>query len=235
MNDLQRADLQAAAYAATPTMLGPFDRYFEVDGHVRCFLAHDGDTSHVVFPGTDVHKIEDILCDAAGVPVERHDIGFVDGGFAFGLDDLLDAMLPYLLAQVEFEGHSLGASRAILEAAILVKRFTAHVVLRCTTWGTPRPGFTKLGNVLIGASVGLRHYQNRDSHHTDPVTLVPSIPITGGDLYRTPVAPTDLAAPDIVFTGPLATIEERLALHSFDLYHRLTPPTDGAVCTAANH
>ena len=121
----------------------------------------------IAFRGSD--NMEDWLRDLKGWPKYHPKLGFCHAGFLEDMDLVAQEVLLLLqpASKVVVIGHSLGAARALILAALMtVSGLKPDYVV---VWGEPRPGFSKLKNILLGGGFLIRSYKNRN----DPVTLLP--------------------------------------------------------------
>lgn len=115
-------------------------------------------------------------------PTRHPEIGYCHSGFLEGMEMVYGNLRPALRDCVAVTGHSLGAARALIFAGLLTVRGLKPA--RVTTFGTPRPGFARLSQVLIDGGYPIRCFKNR----RDPITDVPYL----GGLYTRPVPQTML-------------------------------------------
>ncbi len=143
--------------------------------------------------------------DFRGLPVRHPTLGFCHRGFLEGMNEVAAELGLYLSSSrpIVLTGHSLGAARAWIAAAMLI---TAGLrVAKVCVFGSPRPGFEKLACTLRDSQAVLRSYRNLD----DPVTRVPFF----AGLYRHPVEPERLQEPP-------ERAGDMLAEHAISLYVR---------------
>jgi hypothetical protein len=108
--------------------------------------------------------------DFRGLPRHHPLVGWCHRGFLDGMDFVVQELLVAGIGKKKpfaITGHSLGAARALIVAGIL----TAHKIYpaRIITFGTPRPGMSKLSRILNNGGYPIRHYKNGP----DPVADVP--------------------------------------------------------------
>ena len=199
MTDLDAAKACQATYAAP----GSFT-HFWTDDDIHVGLI-DGPEQIVAFRGS-VDKA-DWLDDFRAWPTLDAQLGYVHAGFRAGMDGAANRLSGSLGAVWHATGHSLGAARACIFAALLsvLGKPPASLI----TFGTPRPGFGKLSDLLRSNIKTIRHYRNGP----DPVALVPrSFKILP---YQKPVPDTEIAVPP-VGTDPV----DVFAWHAMSLYLR---------------
>lgn len=136
------------------------------DIHVRHRLMGGFDV--IAFRGSD--DLEDWFRDLHFWPKRHKALGYCHSGFLEGMERVVRevAVVLDVTARVVITGHSLGAARALIFAALgsYYHRFEPE---RVVTFGTPRPGFKKLSRVLAHYRVPMALYRNGE----DPVTKVP--------------------------------------------------------------
>lgn len=187
----------ADSYSAAP----PFDRFWTDDDiHVGLRMAPE---PIVAFRGSVDKK--DWLDDFSAWPTLDPSLGYVHAGFRKGMDGVANRIQGALGGRWHATGHSLGAARACVFAALLALLSKPPASL--ITFGTPRPGFGKLSGLLRSNIPVIRHYRNGP----DPVALVPRsfrlLP------YQKPVPDTEIAVPPTQ-TDPI----DPFAWHSMTLY-----------------
>lgn len=105
----------------------------------------------------------------AETPEEHAFMGPVHPGFLAGMEAAWAAIRPWLMGRAVISGHSLGAARATILTALMIRDGVKPA--RRVTFGEPRPGFSRLAQItsqVPGAS-----YQNGNGILVDPVTQVP--------------------------------------------------------------
>lgn len=97
------------------------------------------------------------------------DIGYCHAGFLSGMHVVVANLMSSIgVEPYAVTGHSLGAARALIFSGLMTA--IAHIrPTQVTTFGTPRPGFAKLSEILNGGGYPIHLYKNR----SDPVTDVP--------------------------------------------------------------
>jgi hypothetical protein len=140
-----------------------------IQGAVDRFLGQPNDVQRIVDaiekegPATIALHLD----QAAAYGKSQGDIlGPVHGGFFVGVRDKYEALMAACTGPVTVLGHSLGASRAMLFAGLMIANGSMPVRVR--VWGCPRPGFSKLSGLIAKCPDAL-WYRNQ----SDPVTFVP--------------------------------------------------------------
>ncbi len=175
-----------------------FDRIFrgEADDEVWLGIKFNTDCVSLTFRGST--DAADWFRDFEAQMVDDPILGGVHFGFLQGLRPLLDTIRPMLATdkRIVVEGHSLGAGRAHLMAALLQRE--AFIVER-VLFGSPRPGGTKLATILNQHPC--RSFRNR----RDPVCAVPfDIPLFDEYRHPEPQIHLDQAPPPDDSWGPMA-------------------------------
>lgn len=130
------------------------------------YAAITGDV--LVFRGSD--SLEDWLRDllaAQKTPYTHPQFGPIHSGFWMGMQPFFDKVRPVLKPGMTICGHSLGAARAWLFAALMVAAGIEPA--KIITCGSPRPGCLPLRQFLDKARIPTISLKNRH----DPVTDVP--------------------------------------------------------------
>jgi predicted lipase len=133
-------------------------------------ISHSAEHSIICFRGSITFL--DWLRDFQAQMVFDDELGGVEFGFMQGLRRIIgqrpDGAVPS--KPVYITGHSLGAARALIFAAL--ERLRGLPIAGVTVFGSPRPGAAKLKEIL--APVPVRVYKNRH----DPVCELPlNIPL----------------------------------------------------------
>lgn len=193
-----------------------------------CAASYDTATKwDVLWPGADsdgiyAGLIGNVLCfrgsvttedwfrDLDTLPTNDPALGGIHAGFAAGVGQFFAKNLQLLHQDTIICGHSLGAARALICAG-----YAEQAGLRpkaVITFGSPRPGFSRLAEILI--PVTIRSYQNRNDLVTDvPRWIWPELP------YLHP-------RPPIAINVPPAPGEFGIfADHHIQLYLQGTPST----------
>lgn len=160
----------------------------------------------VVFRGSIT--LQDWVRDirAAAVPSR---VGHVHAGFYAGMENVWTDVRPMLSQPAIVVGHSLGAARADILAALMVVDGTPpvdRVVL-----GEPKPGLMDFAHILEG--VPGRSYRNGDATHHDLVTDLPFSFPPFEYVHPTPVVPI-CCRPDVSEFQKMGVF----AYHHIDLY-----------------
>lgn len=157
VSDLDFASLCYATYFDASR----FDRILSVS-EVYVGIKERADLTVVAFRGSAAGI--DWIRDFEYEMIEDPDLGGVEMGFMTGLRETLKQLQPFT-KPVYITGHSLGAARALIFAALMcVSGMKPESVV---TFGSPRPGGEKLKTIL--APVSIKSYRNGK----DPVTGVP--------------------------------------------------------------
>jgi hypothetical protein len=159
-----------------------FDHFLSTEGVVFGVKSY-ADSTAVAFPGSET--LLDWERDFQFEMIIDPDLDQVEKGFMTGMRAVLVLVLPLLPKDkaVLITGHSLGASRAHILAALLVSLGYNVVVV---TFGSPRPGGQKLKEIL--APFPVRNYKNNN----DPVCGVP---------FTTPTEPYILPGNQVVINA----------------------------------
>lgn len=147
-----------------------FTEKFSTDNVTAFTLAYDdGLDFDITFPGSET--LTDWMRDAASVReiIDPH-LGPVADGFFIGMPDMFEMIYPKIPphAYVCIQGHSLGAARALIFAALLIAKGFPVERLTVITFGSPRPGGSQLAKIL--EPVEILSFRNGN----DPVTEVPT-------------------------------------------------------------
>jgi hypothetical protein len=162
-----------------------WDQSWDIEG-VRVTLRHVGITELgvvdiIAFRGSDNN--EDWLRDFRGWPQHHPVLGWCHEGFLEGMDSVHAEVAAALELRSHYvvTGHSLGAARALIFAAMMTA--AGKPPAQVETFGTPRPGFQQLSKILMSAPYMPHCWKN--GH--DPVTDVPFLICPDGDGYQRPV------------------------------------------------
>lgn len=132
---------------------------------------------HAVVEGVDFVILrgsvstEDWLRDFEAVPVEDALLGTVHLGFLTGMDDVYAEVSAVVGHSVAIGGHSLGGARARILAGLFVANGNKAEVMLCT-FGSPKPGYQKLADILESGNVW--HQSRRNA-----LDVVPTLPPLG--------------------------------------------------------
>lgn len=151
---------------------------------------------------------EDWLRDFQGWPRKHPVLGYCHSGFLAGMDTVAAELTQAIDASGRpfvVTGHSLGAARALIVAALLTAGGRKPVLVE--TYGTPRPGMERLSQILLGGGYPIRAYKNGP----DPVAEVPAT-IPPLLMYRKPVADT------LLYVPPQDDAEDPFHWHHMPLY-----------------
>ena len=138
---------------------GDFDKTLCVSG-VVAGIKYVGNDTVVALRGSIT--AQDWIRDLKIWPEHDAHLGFVADGFTDGIAEFVVALKPCIRGKLILCGHSLGAARACIIAALLP---TAQLVL----FGCPRPGFRKLRNLVLASGAKVSSFKNR----SDPVCDMP--------------------------------------------------------------
>lgn len=169
LTDLDICKLLQAQYDQKPDV---FDATIEADG-VYASVKHYDFGTLVAFRGSTTPL--DFFRDFEALMIDDPELGGVEQGFMQGLrtaqahvNTLLAPETPAIIA-----GHSLGAARAYLFAAL--RLVEGGNVGNVTVFGSPRPGAQKVKDIL--ASTLVHSYKNAGDPVTDvPFSLPPLVP-----------------------------------------------------------
>lgn len=160
----------------------------------------------VVFRGSIT--AQDWIADFRAMVIPTR-IGHVHAGFFAGMEHVWAELRPLLMQPVIIAGHSLGAARAAILCALMVK--DGVVPAARVVFGEPKPGLIDLAQLI--KDVPARSYRNGDTLHHDVVTDVPlSLPPLEY-MHPTPIVPV-CAEP----TGDLFSRFGAFAYHHIELY-----------------
>jgi pimeloyl-ACP methyl ester carboxylesterase len=160
----------------------------------------------VVFRGSKT--LEDWLRDVQARATPSR-IGHVHSGFYAGMEHMWADLRPLLSQPAIVTGHSLGAARAAVLAALMTVD-GAPLVAR-VVFGEPKPGLLDFAKLITG--IAGRSYRNGDDTHHDLVTDLPlSFPPTQF-VHPTPIIPVCCRP-----TGDLFSTMGVFAYHHIELY-----------------
>lgn len=141
------------------------------DDGVVWAIAHEADCDVIALRGSVTPG--DWARDTFATPYigHRRDLGPVHHGFYLGLDNAWDDMKCHLRPgmPVATIGHSLGAARATLLAAIMLDEHAPPAL--SVLFGEPMSGFQQLTDFL--KPVPARSYRNGDGANHDPIPSLP--------------------------------------------------------------
>lgn len=112
-------------------------------------------------------------------------IGNVDVGFYFGMEKMWADLQPMITQPVIVSGHSLGAARAAILAALM--KVDGKSPVSRVVFGEPKPGLMDFA--LIIHDIPASSYRNGDETHHDIVTDVPSTFPPVQRVHPTPIVP----------------------------------------------
>lgn len=156
LTDLDCANLCQALY---DDKFDVFDKVFNTSGVDYAIKAYP-DCAVICFEGSryPLDWIRNFKVEMVQTPV-----GGVEKGFHIGLPDVLQNAIAYLPTDkpIYVIGHSLGAARSHIFAALLIKQgYEARNVIR-VTFASPNPGDDALAQILAGSPChSYRNYRN---------------------------------------------------------------------------
>lgn len=168
MNDLDLCQLSVASYTngyPWTMLIQP-----QQDDGVWVALIRVGDVDVLVYRGSIT--FQDWARDFFFKPhtmTGHPSLGMVHSGFFLGLEDALARLRPLLRKRVILVGHSLGAARALLTAALLLDMGLAAEAV--VLFGEPKSGYQQLTDFV--ATLAIRSYFNHDANGYDRVTAEP--------------------------------------------------------------
>lgn len=163
------------------------DTVLDIDG-VCVGINHLPDASIICFRGSTTP--EDWFRDFQAQMIYDTELSGVECGFIQGIRDIIGKRPAEAIPQkpVYITGHSLGAARALIFAAL--ETLKGLPVAGVTVFGPPRPGAQQIKDIL--ASVSVRCYKNRH----DPVCDVPfNIPLFDPYTHVSDLIPVSVAPP----------------------------------------
>lgn len=152
--------------------------YTDTSGWDHYWTINDVVIAHQAIDGVDAFILRgskeaiDWIRDASALPVWHEQLGFVDAGFAVGMDEVFKTVAPVIAAgtgRVAIGGHSLGGSRARILAALCAVN-NVKVDYLCVI-GSPKPAFANLRRIIEKSGMAHESFRNRN----DPVPLVPCL------------------------------------------------------------
>lgn len=163
------------------------DNIVDIDG-VVAGVKHFPEASVICFRGST--SVLDWIRDFQAQMILDPDLGGVECGFIQGLRELIGKRPAGLFPsqKIYVTGHSLGAARALLFAAI--ETLKGLPIAGVTVFGSPRPGAARIKDILAPVPVSI--YKNR----RDPVCDVPlDIPLLDPYTHVRNIIPVDVAPP----------------------------------------
>lgn len=174
ISDSRAAELCLALYGVSaPTQPNPSFAVIDdgSDDGVFWAIAHEPDADVIVLRGSVTAG--DWARDTFAAPYvgHRRNLGPVHHGFYLGLDNAWDDMKGHLRPgmPVATVGHSLGAARATLLAAIMLDE--GHAPALSVLFGEPMSGFQQLTDFL--KPLPARSYRCGDGANHDPIPRLP--------------------------------------------------------------
>jgi hypothetical protein len=175
---LERARLCADAYGSPAPA-------WEAPGLCRAFFAHDSDRSVVTFEGTRPKFIGDWIVDLDQQPLHLDPaLGALPDGFGRAVLSILFRVMRQIPPEtpVDFNGHSMGGSNALIAAAIW--KHAGRRLGSVSAFEAARVG--SLGGLLLGEDVLIT------THGRDPVPELPLLkPHPVEPVHLTPVKQMD--------------------------------------------
>jgi len=164
LKDSDCAQLCIAQYNESPKA---FDAHYAQRGDL-CSIKYYDDCTAVIHEGS--HNMPNWINNFDAI-IMQTSVGGVEAGFYIYLPEMLAGLLPVIPKDkpVFVTGHSRGAARAHIFAAMLIKAgYTVEVV----TFGSPRPGDAVLAAILAMAP-NRSYYNFHDIDEQDFVCDVP--------------------------------------------------------------
>ena len=140
-------------------------------------------------------------------------IGHVHVGFYAGMEQVWTDLRPLISQPAIVAGHSLGAARAAVMAALMSVDGTPPVSR--VVWGEPKPGLMDFAEII--KAIPARSYRNGDDRHHDLVTDVPFSFPPLQYVHPTPIVPVCCKPSEIEYEQLGA-----FAWHHWDLYETAT-------------
>lgn len=173
------------------------DKYFTKIGNVNDIvygINYTNDSTVLTFRGSVTGT--DWLRDFQFKLVDDTELGLVEEGFLEGLKDIYNRIIEDIPKDkpLIITGHSLGAARAFLFAALLLKRGYNKDLLKLIVFESPQPGVSTLGDIV--QVINPRSYKVNDD-------IVCSTPFNTAVMkYVQPVKQTQLQLALPQFTNP---------------------------------
>jgi len=192
-SDAATVALCAEIYQPT-AIAGAFD-YYDAgmdDGICWALKRRDG-FDIVIFRGSVTRQ--DWLRDVQALALPSR-IGRVHSGFYAGMEHMWADLKPMLSQPAIVTGHSLGAARADVLAALMTVDGVSPVAR--IVFGEPKPGLLDFAKLITG--IPGRSYRNGDSTHHDLVTDVPFSFPPEQYVHPTPIIPVCCRPAGVEFT-----------------------------------
>lgn len=190
-----------------PTALFDFDHFDSgLDDGVTWAIKKLPGFDLIVFRGSIT--LQDWIRDLRAMAVPSR-IGHVHVGFYAGMESVWHDLRPLLTQPAIVAGHSLGAARAGVLAALMTVD-GAPPVSR-VVFGEPKPGLMDFGAIIKG--IPARSYRNGDDRHHDLVTDLPFSFPPLEYAHPTPVVPV-CCKPDVSEFEQMGVF----AFHHIELY-----------------
>jgi len=144
LSEISYLDYQATCKLANG--LGFYDISFYDNGGAQAYLFNTGSDKILVFRGTEVSELNDIIADLRMFPINKKGLGRVHKGFIKEVEDLLDLILKDIpdsdiQCNLWITGHSLGAAMALIMARICEVTEGVLKPVEVVTFGSPRVGW----------------------------------------------------------------------------------------------
>jgi hypothetical protein len=185
--------------------------YASAAGWLHYWSYDDVIVGHTQMDGSDVLVLrgsattEDWMRDCEAIPAWHPQLGFCHAGFLAGMDEVFAEVRAVVGPQVAITGHSLGAARARILAALFA--CNQLPVDQLCVFGSPKPAFVNLARIIRKSGMAHASYRNRnDVVPTVPLTVAPFLDFVHTEDWT----PLDAA--------PADTNLEPLRDHNIDLY-----------------
>jgi predicted lipase len=205
-NDAAIVALCAEIYQPT-AIAGAFDYYDAGIDDGICWAVKRLDGFDVVIFRGSVTR-QDWLRDVQALAMPSR-IGHVHSGFYAGIEHMWADLRPILSQPAIITGHSLGAARADVLAALMAVDGVPPVAR--VVFGEPKPGLLDFAKLITG--IPGRSYRNGDNTHHDLITDVPFSFPPEQYVHPTPIIPVCCRP-----TGDLFSTMGVFAYHHIGLY-----------------
>lgn len=187
-----------------------FDKQITVDGvDVKIKFDHDNKIVRICFPGSKspMDWERDIMSIRETIDAQ---LGCIGDGFGIGSRDIMNLLKTIVPEDysVIFEGHSLGAARALIQGSLfLVNKIIDAKRISIIVLGCPRPGGQPLLQIAAQANY-LRCYRNGSplTSSTREIDFVTTVPTQAMGAFEEPTPYTvDIGSQPVAIDGwPLA-------------------------------